>query len=95
MLSENQYPGWRAYLDGQSVGVLRVDYALRGVAVPAGAHEVRFVYVPKSVIIGLLVSAFAALALILWWMRLLPEERVARIVRRDRRKEETVVRQER
>jgi len=94
VLSENHYPGWRAYLDGQPVGVLRVDYALRGVAVPAGAHEVRFVYVPKSVIIGLLVSALAALALILWWMRLLPEERLARIVRRNRRNEETPVREE-
>ena len=94
VLSENQYPGWRAYLDGQSVGVLRVDYALRGVEVPAGAHEVRFVYVPKSVIIGLLVSALAGVALILWWSRILPEERLARIARRNGRKEETQVREE-
>jgi hypothetical protein len=82
VLGENHYPGWRAYLDGRSVGVLRVDYNLRGVYVPAGEHEVRFVYRPKSVYIGLVVSLLAALALVLWWRRLLPERRVMRYVSR-------------
>jgi len=41
VLGENHYPGWRAYLGGRSVGVLRVNYGLRGVPVPAGEHEVR------------------------------------------------------
>jgi len=72
VLSENHYPGWRAYLDGRSVGVLRVDYNLRGVYVPAGEHEVQFVYRPKSVYFGLLVSLLAAAALVVWWRRLLP-----------------------
>jgi hypothetical protein len=43
--------------------VLRVDYNLRGVFVPAGAHEVRFVYRPKSALIGLAVSLVTAAAL--------------------------------
>ncbi len=63
VLAENHYPGWRAYVDGEPSGVLRVDYNLRGVFVPAGAHEVRFVYRPKSVLIGLAVSLVAAAAL--------------------------------
>lgn len=67
VLSENHYPGWRAYLDGRPVGVLRVNYNQRGVRVPAGEHEVSFVYRPKSFIIGAAVSLFAALALMLWW----------------------------
>ncbi|HWW76226.1 MAG TPA: hypothetical protein VNZ44_12565, partial [Pyrinomonadaceae bacterium] len=82
VLGENHYPGWRAYLDGGSVGVLRVDYNLRGVYVPAGEHEVRFVYRPKSVYAGLAVSLLAALALALWWRRLLPERGVLRYVSR-------------
>jgi hypothetical protein len=82
VLSENHYPGWRAYLDGQSVGVLRVNYAQRGVYVPAGEHEVRFVYRPKSVYVGLLVSLLAAAALAVWWRRLLPEGRLLRYVSR-------------
>jgi hypothetical protein len=63
VLAENHYPGWRAYVDGESAGVLRVDYNLRGVFVPAGKHEVRFVYRPKSVLMGLAVSLLTAAAL--------------------------------
>lgn len=63
VLAENHYPGWRAYVDGAAAGVLRVDYNLRGVFVPAGRHEVRFVYRPKSALVGLAVSLLTAAAL--------------------------------
>ena len=59
VLSENHYPGWRAYLDGRAVETLRVDYNLRGVALPAGQHLVEFAYRPKSVLIGMAMSLFA------------------------------------
>ncbi|HEV2862740.1 MAG TPA: YfhO family protein [Pyrinomonadaceae bacterium] len=65
VLSENHYPGWRAYVDGESVDVLRVDYNLRGVALAAGEHEVEFFYRPASVIFGFVISLLAALALAL------------------------------
>jgi hypothetical protein len=76
VLAENHYPGWRAYLDGQAVGVLRVNYNQRGVNVPAGEHEVSFVYRPKSFLVGAAVSLLAALGLLLWWRRLLPESKL-------------------
>jgi len=66
VLSENHYPGWRAYVDGQATEVIRVDYNLRGVAVPAGSHLVKFVYQPKSVLVGLVISLLAIAALGLW-----------------------------
>jgi hypothetical protein len=66
VLSENHYPGWRAYVDGQSVEVMRVDFNLRGVAVPAGDHMVSFVYRPKSVLAGLVISAVVLAVLLLW-----------------------------
>ena len=69
VLSENHYPGWRAYVDGKSVDVIRVNYNLRGVAVPAGDHLVEFVYRPKSVLIGLVVSLLTLALLLLWWSR--------------------------
>lgn len=66
VLSANHYPGWRADVDGQAVEVMRVNYNLRGVAVPAGNHLVTFVYRPKSVLMGLVISLLALAALVLW-----------------------------
>ena len=88
VLGENHYPGWRAYLDGQPVGVLRVNYNQRGVHVPAGEHEVRFVYRPKSFIIGAAVSLLTALGLLLWWWRVLPESKLLGLASRLRRSKE-------
>lgn len=66
VLSENQYPGWRAYLDGAAVETFRVDYNLRGVALPAGSHLVEFVYQPRSVLLGLVISLLVLALLLLW-----------------------------
>src|SRR4030095_7382876 len=68
VLSENHYPGWRAYVDGKSVDVMRVNFNLRGVAVPAGNHVVAFVYRPKSVLFGLVISLLTLGLLVLWWL---------------------------
>ncbi|HEX8557448.1 MAG TPA: YfhO family protein [Pyrinomonadaceae bacterium] len=84
VLAENYYPGWRAYLDGERVGMLRVNYGLRGVRVPAGEHEVRFLYRPASALAGLVVSLLAAAALLLWWRRWLPEARLRAALQRLR-----------
>jgi hypothetical protein len=73
ILSENHFPGWRAYTDGRAVETLRVDYGLRGVVLSAGEHTVEFVYRPKSVIIGLAISLLTLAALVLWAARVIPE----------------------
>jgi hypothetical protein len=64
VLSENDYPGWHVYVDGQSADPVRVNYAQRGVVVPAGSHQVTFVYRPWSVIGGFLVSLLTASGLV-------------------------------
>jgi hypothetical protein len=64
VLSENYYPGWYAYVDGQKTDLLQVNYAQRGVIVPAGGHQVRFVYRPWSVIVGLSISLLTSVVLI-------------------------------
>lgn len=66
VLSENDYPGWRAYVDGAATSIIRVNYALRGVAVPAGDHQITLVYRPWSVMVGMLISILTAVALILF-----------------------------
>jgi hypothetical protein len=72
VLSENHYPGWRAYVDGHQVETMRVDYNLRGVALNAGEHNVEFQYRPKSVFFGLAISLLTLLGLLVWWRRILP-----------------------
>ncbi|HKX33592.1 MAG TPA: YfhO family protein [Blastocatellia bacterium] len=44
VLSEIYYPGWEVRIDGQPAPVERVDYVLRGVAVPRGEHRLEFVF---------------------------------------------------
>lgn len=54
--SEAFYPGWKAYLDGREVPIMRADYALRAVELPAGRHVLEIRYVPLNFWAGLLVS---------------------------------------
>lgn len=40
VLSEIHHPYWSATMDGEPADVRRVDFALRGIAVPAGRHRI-------------------------------------------------------
>jgi len=46
VFSENYYPGWHAYVDGQEEEIIKVKGLVQGVAVREGEHKVRFVYKP-------------------------------------------------
>jgi len=64
VLSEMNYPGWRAYLDGARVRILRADELLMAVEVPPGKHELRTVFDPPLFRAGVLVS-FVSLLFVL------------------------------
>jgi hypothetical protein len=64
VLGETWAPGWRAWVDGRPVAVLRANLIHRAVALAAGTHRVEFRYVPASFRLGLYGSA-GALALLL------------------------------
>ncbi len=66
VLGDRWDAGWKAYLDGQLTPVLRVNHALRGVAVPAGPHRVLFRYQPESFAWGLKLAVLAAVSLMGW-----------------------------
>ncbi|MDO9392340.1 MAG: YfhO family protein [bacterium] len=65
VLSENHYPAWQAYLDGQPVKTYRADYTFRAVVVPAGKHKVEFKYQSKPFNTGLAISLISALVVLL------------------------------
>ena len=60
------YPGWRAFVDGHEAPLLRADCIFRAVPVPAGTHEVRLVFVPRTWQWGLAISLATFLALAAW-----------------------------
>jgi membrane protein YfhO len=64
VLTDNWYPGWKAKVDGKDAPVERVDYLIRAVRVPAGAHRVEFSYEPASWRAGWIVSLLALLAIL-------------------------------
>jgi hypothetical protein len=64
ILSDTWFPGWKATLDGSDAPIHRVDYVLRGVALPAGRHTVEFRYEPLSWTIGRLSSVLGLIAVL-------------------------------
>ncbi len=59
VLTDGHDPGWRAELDGQPSKIYVANHAFRAVALPAGEHQVTFLYDPSAFKIGLGISLFA------------------------------------
>ncbi|MEX0986977.1 MAG: YfhO family protein [Bacteroidales bacterium] len=57
--------GWEAYIDGEPMDHIRVNYLLRGLLVPAGEHEIVFEFRPNTYYTGEKVSLAGSLVLLL------------------------------
>jgi hypothetical protein len=65
VLSEVDFPGWRATIDGELVPIYRANLAFRAILIEEpGEHTVRVVYRPVGVYTGIAISAAVWLAVI-------------------------------
>ncbi len=79
VFSEIYYPGWKATVDGRSADIIRTDYVLRAMLLPAGHHKIEMTFHPQSVatteaiahagLILLALTCICALARQLWQTR--------------------------
>ncbi|HET6721901.1 MAG TPA: YfhO family protein, partial [Chitinophagaceae bacterium] len=57
--------GWKAYIDGKEAPIVKVNYVLRGLAVPAGKHDIKFEFKPQGYYTGRsLTSIFSIILLV-------------------------------
>ena len=66
VLADNWDKGWRACYNGKPALVLRANYTIRGVIVPAGIGTLEFVYRPASLILGSWLAGLAVIVLACW-----------------------------
>lgn len=63
-LSDNYYPGWKAYVDNNPTKIYQADYTFRGIFLPSGKHTVKFLYQPLSFQLGLYLTLLSAVILL-------------------------------
>ena len=57
--------GWRAWIDDKEVPIIRTNYVLRGLSVPAGRHVIRFFFRPLSYYLGRQIQWMASIIFLL------------------------------
>lgn len=65
VFSDIWYPyGWEAYVDGKQTEIIRANYVLRAIKIPAGQHTIEFKFRPQSFATGNTIAMFSSLLLI-------------------------------
>jgi hypothetical protein len=57
--------GWKAFIDGKESPIVKVNYVLRGLAVPGGQHNIEFRFEPQGYLTGRTVTSVATVVLVL------------------------------
>ncbi|MEL6275511.1 MAG: YfhO family protein, partial [Bacteroidota bacterium] len=57
--------GWKAYIDGTEAELIRANYILRALRVPAGSQKIEMRFAPQTFVLGKTVSLISSLAILL------------------------------
>lgn len=66
VFSDIYYPaGWNAYIDGKKEEIVRVNYLLRGIKIPAGEHQIMMKFEPRSYYMGNTITRWSSILMLL------------------------------
>jgi uncharacterized membrane protein YfhO len=79
VFSEIYYPyGWNAYIDGKKATIVKTNYILRGLSIPAGKHSIQLVFEPSTYKTGANIAFIGSILVLLlvlggffmhWWRK--------------------------
>lgn len=55
--------GWKAFIDGKETPIVKTNYILRGLAIPAGKHSIEFRFEPQGYLKGTKITSIASILL--------------------------------
>lgn len=58
--------GWHAYIDGKKVKTKKVYDVYLAIDIPKGKHEIEFKFIPKGLIMGIIISIISLLTIIIY-----------------------------
>jgi len=63
-IMDNWHPNWKAYANGKELYIGKVNESFRGIVLPPGEYNIEFIYRPKSLIYGLVLTGIVILSLV-------------------------------
>ncbi|MEM4235199.1 MAG: YfhO family protein, partial [Candidatus Methanomethylicaceae archaeon] len=65
VLSDQYFPGWKAFIDGKETPIYQVNGLLRGITTPKGLHTVEFIYRPTKIYLAAVIGFVSLLGVII------------------------------